>query len=462
MVGCRILRSRYVHSKETVGGLVMAQKGDLPAGMRRLWRSTCQRQCVARALVFTLIMGFGACSEDEVSNSQQPPVVDASGGDGSASGSDLGGVSTLPTVAITSPSPGTVVPIGDELVVFAEVSHPSEQVSTLVVIWASDINGALDGSPPNRTGLAELRVSSLAAGNHTITVTVTDKAGGTVSDAVTVLVNAPPTAPVVSIEPSEPVTTDDLSVTISVDADDLNRSSGNLEYRYRWTKNGEAAGPEAATISAALTQKGEVWQVEVVAFDGFVEGALGTAQVKIKNSTPSCDQAVILPSSGTTLTDFECQCASDSDADSDDTVTSSCVFKNHVTGELLNVAEATSSSCLLPASATSKGLEIRCTLTPEDGEDSGESLDAPTVLVLNSPPTPPSDVQITPEVGTVATVFNCNYADTASDPDSDGLVYEITWVVNTFENPGTTSATVLASELESSHTASTSHSSAGV
>ncbi len=93
--------------------------------------------------------------------------------------------------------------------------------------------------------------------------------------------NAAPSAPTVSISPSEPTDADELTcavVTESVDPD-----GDAVTYSYAWGSDagGSASGP---TVSASFTTVGETWTCSVTASDGALSSAAGTASVGIDSS----------------------------------------------------------------------------------------------------------------------------------------------------------------------------------
>jgi formylglycine-generating enzyme required for sulfatase activity len=93
--------------------------------------------------------------------------------------------------------------------------------------------------------------------------------------------NAAPSAPTVSITPSEPTDADELTcavVTESVDPD-----GDAVTYSYAWSSDagGSASGP---TVSASFTTVGETWTCSVTASDGALSSAAGTASVGIDSS----------------------------------------------------------------------------------------------------------------------------------------------------------------------------------
>ena len=90
--------------------------------------------------------------------------------------------------------------------------------------------------------------------------------------------NAPPSAPVVSLSPSSPKTSDDLKVAVV--APSVDPEGQAVTYSYQWLKDG---APQADlvtdTVPADRTKKGEAWTVLVTPSDGKAAGTDGTGTV---------------------------------------------------------------------------------------------------------------------------------------------------------------------------------------
>ena len=95
-----------------------------------------------------------------------------------------------PTVAITSPSEGASLTVGDLVTFIGSAVDPEDGVlSGASLIWTSDRDGTIG------TGMTFSR-ADLSIGMHVVTLTATDRHGASASASVTVAVN---TRPVVSI-----------------------------------------------------------------------------------------------------------------------------------------------------------------------------------------------------------------------------------------------------------------------
>jgi len=91
--------------------------------------------------------------------------------------------------------------------------------------------------------------------------------------------NAPPTAPVVAIDPEAPTPSTDLTCVITEDATDPDGDP--LEYNYLWTVDGASTAFYSDTVLAAATVEGEEWACYATAFDGHLVGPAGSASAVI-------------------------------------------------------------------------------------------------------------------------------------------------------------------------------------
>ncbi len=101
------------------------------------------------------------------------------------------------------------------------------------------------------------------------------------------VVNNKPAQPGVAILPSDPKTTDDLSLLISK-AKDIETPLNKMEYWCYWYKDDEYM-PEfdnQTIVPDLATTKYETWRCDVYPFDGDGVGPYGTVEVTILNSPP--------------------------------------------------------------------------------------------------------------------------------------------------------------------------------
>ena len=99
---------------------------------------------------------------------------------------------TAPGVSITAPADGTTAVAGEAVGFAASADDLEDGDLSAAIAWTSDIAGPLGSG-------ASLTLSDLAVGTHVVTASVIDAGGLPGSATVTLTVEAPNTAPGVSI-----------------------------------------------------------------------------------------------------------------------------------------------------------------------------------------------------------------------------------------------------------------------
>ena len=115
-------------------------------------------------------------------------------------------VGTAPTVQITSPVAGSTTTAGQLLDFSVAVSDAQDQPESIALEWVLD--GVLFSSQTPCQIVAQFSDSTLVYGTHTLLVTATDSDGLNTADQVSFIINALPSAPAVSINPSPAATSD--------------------------------------------------------------------------------------------------------------------------------------------------------------------------------------------------------------------------------------------------------------
>ncbi|MES2645168.1 MAG: hypothetical protein V4850_37115 [Myxococcota bacterium] len=327
-------------------------------------------------------------------------------------------IGTPPDVTIDAPLDGDLFNEGDLVSFFATVSDSGTSADALVLTWESDVDGLLDGTPADATGLATFDADWLTPGEHVVTLAVLDLDGLYAEADVTFTINGLPTAPTVYIEPTSPVTTDTLVGIL--DGGAVDPEGDPVAYTWAWTRDGAATAYTTDTVPAAATTRGEVWEMTVTPNDGWGDGAPGTASVTIGNSAPVLADATLSPDpawEGSTLT---CSPGSTSDADGDSVSTTYAWTVNGLT--------IASTDAALADSWWSAGDVVACIVTPTDGTTAGAAVVSNRVTIDNFAPTITS-VSISPASAAADDTLTCIASGfTDADGDADATTYA--WTVN--------------------------------
>jgi hypothetical protein len=91
------------------------------------------------------------------------------------------------------------------------------------------------------------------------------------------------------------------------------------------------------------------------------------------------------------------------------------------------------------------GDTLTCTATADDG-DGGTDSDFATATVINTPPTDPGRITISPSSPSSSVDLVCNIGTTSTDADVDRISYDIVWTVGGSTYTGTTSTTSYAGD----------------
>jgi hypothetical protein len=323
-------------------------------------------------------------------------------------------VGSAPTVKLVAPTSGEVVNQGAALTFQAEVGDTEDSPTALALSWDSSVDGVFSSQGADSGGLAQFVSSELSAGEHVLTLTVTDTSGMYATALVTFTVNALPSAPTVTLSP-DPATTGDTLVATATGSSDPD-GSGTVTYAYAWYEAGSlSSASTGATFAATDTTRDLTYRVVVTPSDGTGEGTAGEAELTIANSDPVVDTPVIDPTSGvTTATTLACS-ASATDPDGD-TPAVTFAWSNGSTS--LGVSD----SLTLTASKAAPGDSITCTATATDDQTAQVSAST-AVTVDNTDPTVDS-VSISPSTGvTTSSALTCSASASDDDGDSPTLAY---------------------------------------
>ena len=345
----------------------------------------------------------------------------------------------VPTGVILQPLNGKVLNVSLTAHFVGQVGDPNETTDMLKVRWESDVDGAFHESVPDAKGVAEFDYLGFTPGPHVITMTVTNSAGYSTAKSIKVTMNIPPIGPTVTIEPANPVASDDLHAVLVGEASDA--EGADVEVLIDWFEDGEPANgfDGLLIVPAVMTKRGVTWSVVVRAFDGSSYGFAEQDKVTIGNTPPTISGALVEPDSGDMFTEFTCAAKSVSDADGDEVTVSFAWLVNDQP-----VPDQT--EAIFPSGLLTKGDELVCQATPEDKWDAGEPALSPAVTIGNSKPTGGTAL-VEPPAGNRLTSFSCS-AEGAVDPDGDDVTYLYSWVVNGDKIDGAEAQTLEGGQLQ--------------
>ena len=192
-----------------------------------------------------------------------------------------------------------------------------------------------------------------------------------------------------------------------------------------WTVNGVSAGT-GTTLSGAFVHTDTV-VCSVTANDGTDAGNTETATIVVDNTAPVLSSVSLTPTTAKTGDSLTCTPGSATDADGE-TVSYTYAWK-------INGAPDSETSNTLSSTDHEKGDNIVCTVTPDDGTDSGTAVDSNLVTIGNTAPAV-SSVTLSPSSPGTEDVLTAT--PSGSDADGDSISYTYDWYVgSTLEQSGT-------------------------
>ena len=209
------------------------------------------------------------------------------------------------------------------------VTDQESQGNQLSIEWTSSLDGALYTGQPSSQGATQFSTDMLSAGVHSVILSSTDPSGLNADDMISLRVNTPPTAPTVSINPTNATSSDTLSAsaTGSTDAD-----GQEVTYTYEWYENGVLTSYTSTMIPSSDVDVNDVWTVRVTPNDGYHDGSFAEVSVVISNSLPTITTPVITSSAGAFYNDATFTCTATA-SDADETV--SATYTWDIAGQMV-------------------------------------------------------------------------------------------------------------------------------
>ena len=245
----------------------------------------------------------------------------------------------------------------------------------------------------------------------------TDDGDPVTSDTLTIS-NSAPSVGSATITPTAPIVSDLLGVTLTGWSDD----DGDTEsYYYQWFVNGNPeSGATLSTFSGAFVRD-DVVEVVVTPWDGEDTGTpLTSGAVTIENAVPTLDSVSLTPTTATETTTLTCAANGENDDDGDGI--------NQTIVWIVNSVTLSATGSTLDGGDFSKDDSVVCTITPDDGIDTGSTVTSNTVVVDNTPPELDS-VSLGPDPAYEGDTLTCT-AGTTSDADGDTVSVSHSWDVS--------------------------------
>ncbi len=323
---------------------------------------------------------------------------------------------TAPDIAFEPASPR----IGDAIKLL--VRRPATDVDDDAITYR--YRWSVDGQARNYPLAASVFPAQAARKGQRVSVEVAAWDGqveGPAVKAAATLVNTPPSAPVATIRPHEP--RHGASLIGAVAAPAVDPDGDPVAYRYTWTRNGKPWPSDLPVVPASEIKKGDQWTLSVVANDGAADSRPAQAEVTIRNTPPSSPAISVAddsPLAGDAVAIRIDRPASDADGDP---VTLEYAWE--VEGKDAGLPRDALS---LPVGKTRKGEHWTVTVTPRDGESSGEP--AVVQFVPRNNPPQAAAVELAPSSPTVLTGMSAHITRPSLDRDQDAIRYRYAWFKN--------------------------------
>ncbi len=317
-----------------------------------------------------------------------------------------------------APLPGTpgvsIEPIAptttDDLVAAWTAPEGADEDAAYTIRWTLNGNEQAeladrDTVPAASTTKGQEWTVEVTAGNG-------NKEGSAGTASVTVLNTVPEAT--LSFANEAPATSEDLEALVEITDADGDPTTAS----YSWSVDGVGVPEQGATISSDETAKGQVWEVTVTVSDDEADNPEPlVGSLTIGNTPPSVATATVLPEEPTQNDTMSCEASGWDDADGDEEGYS---VSWTVEGEEVSTDDT------LPGTGLARGQAIACALTPDDGDDVGDTAISSTVYLANTPPVITS-LEIGPEEPLDEVAATAMVAD---DADGDELSYSYEWSVD--------------------------------
>ncbi|MBI5529174.1 MAG: VCBS repeat-containing protein [Deltaproteobacteria bacterium] len=233
------------------------------------------------------------------------------------------------------------------------------------------------------------------------------------------VLNTPPGAPEVKVEPDAPRVTEKVVVKIAKAAPDVDGDA--VTYRYTWTVDGKPVnfGAEADVLSPGMIAKNKKFSVTVTPNDGDADGTPVKAEGRTLNTPPEKPEVAVVPAKPTVLDGFSAVVKKESgDVDGDAIGYAFAWYRN---GEMVSGQKAPS----VPGKDLKKGETWKVSVIPSDGEKDGPAGEA-SATVVNAPPAG-VEAELSVSEAKAGEKVELKIAGQPADPDGDKPNLRFRW-----------------------------------
>jgi len=309
---------------------------------------------------------------------------------------------TPPTVSISTPAAGATFATDQPIAFAASASDFDDGDLSGGLRWTSNVVGPLG------TGAALSR--TLPKGTHVITASISDAAGASASDSVTISVGS--AAPTVSIQAPTTGSTSTTADHVAFEGSASDFDDGNLTGSIRWTSSRDGALGTGGSFARPLSKGTHVVTASVTDSDGLTRTA--TVTITVGNTPPSV--SIASPSNGQTFITSDRIAFQGSASDFDDgDLTASITWTSSRDGTLGSGGSF--------ARTLSEGVHtITATVVDADAATRTRQV---TIAVGNTPPT--LSIASPSNGRAFITSDRIAFQGSASDFDDGSLTGSITW-----------------------------------